>query len=95
MNNIKININDTNRTISGEILNINSRAISFICDEKIDDNNIYFFSFILPKSEKLQNIKGRISKQKKCGNKYLTLLIFFNIPKVDMLEIYKYIEKNQ
>jgi hypothetical protein len=92
-NNIEIFIDGTEKGYKGQILNINSRAMAFMCDEKIEDNNIYFFSFVLPAMEKLKNIKGKIVRQEKFGTKFLTILTFFNIPKVEMLAIYRYIEK--
>ena len=47
---IKIIIEKTDHPeYEGEILNINSRSMTFLCDKKINDSSINFFSFILPK----------------------------------------------
>lgn len=91
---IKIILDNPSHTeYEGEILNINSRSMTFLCDKKIDDNNIYFFSFVLKNENRMTNIKGKIVGQNQFGTKYLTVLVFFSIPKVEMLAIYKYIEK--
>jgi hypothetical protein len=92
INNIEVFVDGTDIVYRGQILNINSRAMVFMCDDEIKDDKIYFFSFVLPNLEKLKNIKGKIARQEKFGAKYLTILTFFNIPKVEMLAIYRYIE---
>jgi hypothetical protein len=91
---IKIYIQDTKIAFNGRLLNINSRAMAFMTEQALSIETPHFFSFILPnEKEELKNIKGKITRQEKIGEKYLTVLSFLSIPKVEMLNVFKYIQK--
>ena len=83
------------KAFDGTLLNINSRAMAFMTNTHVKIEQTHFFSFILPGEGKLKNIKGKVIRQEKMGDEYLTVLSFLNIPKVEMLAIFKYIEKTQ
>ncbi|MCP4481942.1 MAG: PilZ domain-containing protein [bacterium] len=92
---IEIIIDDKEKKIYGEILNITSRAMAFMITAKLKLEANHFFSFILSNEEdQLKNIKGHIIRQEKIGDEYLTVLCFNNISNVEMLVISKFIEKN-
>lgn len=92
---VEIFVEDKKKVFDGQLLNINSRAVAFMMEKHIKIDETHFFAFALPGEGKLRNIKGKVIRQEKVGEQYLTVLCFLNIPKVEMLAIFKYIEKAQ